>query len=194
MKKIKIIGAGSIGNHFANAAKKLKLMVDVFDKDPKALIRMKNLIYPERYGKWDDSINILEVNNKNFYDLIIIGTPPDTHLEIAMNELKTEPKAMLIEKPLTTPIFKNYKSFFARVNESNTRFFCGYDHVLGEAAQKIGEIYKKYSFGKLITIDVEFREHWQGIFDAHSWLDGPKDTYLGFTSRGGGAIGEHYNG
>ena len=69
MKKIKIIGAGSIGNHFANAAKKLKLMVDVFDKDPKALIRMKNLIYPERYGKWDDSINILEVNNKNFYDL-----------------------------------------------------------------------------------------------------------------------------
>jgi predicted dehydrogenase len=35
------------------------------------------------------------------------------------------------------------------------------------------------------------REHWGGIFGAHPWLAGPHDTYLGFTSRGGGAIGEH---
>jgi len=45
-----------------------------------------------------------------------------------------------------------------------------------------------------LTIDVEFREHWGGIFDAHHWLDGPSDTYLGYWKRGGGACGEHSHG
>ena len=43
-------------------------------------------------------------------------------------------------------------------------------------------------FGKPLFIDVEFREHWEGIFKAHEWLDGPQDSYLGFSQRGGGAI------
>ena len=30
-----------------------------------------------------------------------------------------------------------------------------------------------------------------GIFAAHPWLDGPHDSYLGFTNRGGGALCEH---
>jgi predicted dehydrogenase len=41
------------------------------------------------------------------------------------------------------------------------------------------------------TLDVEFREHWGGIFAAHPWLSGPSDSYLGFWRRGGGASGEH---
>ena len=40
-------------------------------------------------------------------------------------------------------------------------------------------------------MDVEFRENWSGIFDAHPWLNGPEDSYLGFWKRGGGASGEH---
>src|SRR5205085_9427071 len=39
--------------------------------------------------------------------------------------------------------------------------------------------------------DVEFREHWEGIFKAHPWLRGPEDSYLGYWKRGGGASGEH---
>ena len=42
-----------------------------------------------------------------------------------------------------------------------------------------------------MTLDVSFREHWQGIFKAHPWLDGPGDSYLGYWNRGGGACGEH---
>ena len=38
---------------------------------------------------------------------------------------------------------------------------------------------------------VEFREPGGGIFAAHPWLEGPRDTYLGFGKRGGGASGEH---
>ena len=43
----------------------------------------------------------------------------------------------------------------------------------------------------MITIDVEFRENWKGIFNAHPWLNGPEDGYLGLSEKGGGASGEH---
>ena len=74
--KIKIYGAGSIGNHLANASRVLGWEVDVYDVDPKALYRMKSEIYPNRYGHWDNSIGLFE--NKNLqnkkYDIILIGT------------------------------------------------------------------------------------------------------------------------
>ena len=41
---------------------------------------------------------------------------------------------------------------------------------------------------------MEIKEHWEGIFGAHPWLDGPKDSYLGFYKRGGGACSEHSHG
>ena len=41
IKKLIIFGAGSIGNHYANAAKKLGLDVEVFDTSEAALLRMK---------------------------------------------------------------------------------------------------------------------------------------------------------
>ena len=54
--KAKIFGAGSIGNHLAQAARRVGWDVMVVDPDREALRRMKEDIYPARYGKWDDSI------------------------------------------------------------------------------------------------------------------------------------------
>ena len=45
-KKIKIYGAGSIGNHLANASRAKGWAVDICDIDPVALERTKNMIYP----------------------------------------------------------------------------------------------------------------------------------------------------
>ena len=42
IRNVKIYGAGSIGNHMANAARFLGAGVDVIDVDPLALERMKN--------------------------------------------------------------------------------------------------------------------------------------------------------
>ena len=54
---------------------------------------------------------------------------------------------------------------------------------------------KSEMVGEIETIDVEIREHWGGIFQAHPWLSGPKDSYLGFFERGGGgACAEHSHG
>ena len=59
------------------------------DVDPDAIKRTKEEIYPARYGTWDDEINFIEFPNDNSYefDLIIIGTPPDTHIELALVQL-----------------------------------------------------------------------------------------------------------
>ena len=71
MKKIKIIGAGSIGNHLANAARNLGWDVVVCDIDPEALERMRFDIYPKRYGSWDDKIRLHSVKQAPTGGLIL---------------------------------------------------------------------------------------------------------------------------
>ena len=103
MKKILIFGAGSIGNHLANASRKCNLDVSVVDISPEALKRMKNVVYPSRYKKWDHKIKICnykEIFKSSVnYHLIIVGTPPETHLEL-LNKIrhKLNYQKILIEK------------------------------------------------------------------------------------------------
>ncbi len=83
MTRVKVIGAGSIGNHLAHAARCLGWSVDICDCDPTALQRTKQQIYPARYGAWDEAIRLFMVDAAPIggYDLICVGTPPDTQVE-----------------------------------------------------------------------------------------------------------------
>ncbi len=191
MYNVKIIGAGSIGNHLAHASRSLGWHVTLCDVDQAALDRTQFQIYPTRYGSWDEAITLMLVDDapRGAFDLIIVGTPPDSHLPLALEALKENPKALLIEKPLCSPSLDGAETLKTRVSESNTLAFVGYDHVVGKAAQETSLASKQLQ--SIETIDVEFREHWGGIFAAHPWLKGPQDTYLGFWNRGGGASGEH---
>lgn len=193
MKKVKILGAGSIGNHLSHASRKLEWKVDLCDVDPAALERTKTQIYPTRYGRWDEEIQLYLAHQapQGNYDLIVIGTPPDTHMMLALQALKEKPKALLVEKPLCTPDLKGAEELYRLSKEMKIPVFVGYDHVVGLASEKVKELLGQSILGELQTLDVEFREHWGGIFNAHPWLNGPQDSYLGFWKRGGGASGEH---
>ena len=105
--------------------------------------------------------------------------------------LEESPKAILIEKPICTPALEGANDLLARAKTQGCQLFVGYDHVVGGAAKRFCELVKDGVAGDVETLDVEFREHWGGIFAAHPWLDGPSDSYLGFWRRGGGAAGEH---
>ena len=193
MSRVKIFGAGSIGNHLANAARTLGWDVVVCDVEPAALRRMKEEIYPGRYGRWDDDIRLFlnaDVPVGGF-DLVFIGTPPDIHMPLALQAIAERPKAILIEKPLCGPALEDADLVARRIREVGIAGFVGYDHVVGAASRKVGELLASKAIGDVLTLDVEFREHWAGIFKAHPWLRGPSDTYLGFWRRGGGAAGEH---
>lgn len=191
--KVKIFGAGSIGNHLSNAARQLGWSVDLVDPDPVALQRTRTDIYPSRYGAWDDAIRLFapDAAPSGGYDLICIGTPPDSHMPLARAAVAERPKAVLVEKPLCGPGLAGAQELADEAAEAEVAVFVGYDHVVGRAARIVADLLASAAIGPVTTIDVEFREHWGGIFAAHPWLSGPWDSYLGFTERGGGASGEH---
>ncbi len=193
MTRVKILGAGSVGNHLSHAARSLGWTVDLCDIDEAALARSKHEIYPGRYGEWDPEIRLLRADEVPVggYDYIFIGTPPDTHIALALSAVREDPRAVLIEKPLCTPDLDGAQELYELAGESGVEVFTGYDHVVGKASEKVGELVSNGGLGPVETLDVEFRERWGGIFAAHPWLDGPGDSYLGFWKRGGGASGEH---
>ena len=106
MYKVKIFGAGSIGNHLAHACRNKGWDVLICDPDAPALKRTQDEIYPLRYGAWDPGIRLCvnkDCPDEN-YDLTIIGTPPEHHLPVAADVMKKQQtRAILIEKPLCTP-------------------------------------------------------------------------------------------
>lgn len=193
MTRVKIYGAGSIGNHLAHASRTLGWEVSVSDVSPDALTRMRTEIYPARYGAWDNTIQLTTVDQapRGGFDYILIGTPPEHHLSLALSALEERARAVLIEKPVCPPSLLHARELLRRSADSATRCYVGYDHVVGAAACRVVELLKEGAIGELLTMDVEFREHWGGIFAAHPWLSGPADSYLGFWERGGGASGEH---
>ena len=193
MYRVKIHGAGSIGNHLGHAARSLGWHVDICDIDPAVLARTRDEIYPARYGAWDPEIGLFASDEapRGGYDLICIGTPPDSHLSVAATALREAPRAILVEKPLCPPDLDGAQELAETLAETGIRGFVGYDHVVGDAACQADDLLRAKAFGAVETLDVEFREHWGGIFAAHPWLDGPRDSYLGYWRRGGGALGEH---
>lgn len=190
-KKILIFGAGSIGNHMANANLKLKNNVSITDIAPKSLSRMKSSIFPSRYGKWNNSIKLINyqnVFNKGDFDLIIIGTPPKTHLKLIKKiyENNIRYKRLLIEKPLNS--YTENNSFIKKLNKNN--IFVGYNHsVSSSISYFIDEIKKEKKYLKNIFIN--WKEGFEGILKAHKWLKDEYSSYLGYSIDGGGAIQEH---
>ena len=136
MKKVLIFGSGSIGNHMTFACRKIGLEVFITDINSNALNRMRHKIYPKRYKKWDKKIKILNYkdvfNFKKFFDLIIIGTPPETHLNLYFScKKKLNYKKILIEKPIAN--FSN--KYLNKLNHAikNELVFCGYNHSISKS-------------------------------------------------------------
>lgn len=194
MYKVKIVGAGSIGNHLAYGCSLKGWNVTICDLDPAALERTRNDIYPSRYGAWDENIRLAapEAVAAEDFDLVIVGTPPDTHMTIAIKIMKTRPpKVLLIEKPVCTPELENARELVALQEKSGCFIAVGYNHILTPHSRRAAELLAGGLVGQPLTISARFREFWGGIFNAHPWLSGPLDSYLGFVARGGGAGGEH---
>lgn len=194
MYSIRVIGAGSIGNHLAHAARVRGWAVTLTDQDPAALERARTSIYPDRYGSWDDEI-VLADSAATFAepaDVVFIGTPPDSHVPLALATLNAmTPRIVLIEKPLAGPDRAGCQDLLQAATAKGVTCLVGYNHCLGQNTRAAEEVLRSGACGEILTISTRTREHWQGIFQAHPWLPGPSASYLGFSARGGGATGEH---
>ena len=197
MHSIRILGAGSIGNHLANAARSFGWRVTLTDIDPAALERTRTSIYPQRYGTWDEEIVLKDSRAamNEPADVVFIGTPPDSHIALANAVLdQVTPNVLLLEKPLAGPDLAGCAELLARVKAKGVFGAVGYNHTLGQNTVLADGLLKAGEIGSVSTISARTREHWGGIFKAHPWLSGPSDSYLGFAARGGGATGEHSHG
>jgi len=195
--KILIYGAGSIGNHYANGFIDRDHDVNVTDISDVALERMKNDIYPQRYGDWNDKINLISIDNvrgKKF-DLVFIGTPPVNHMELSLKAIdEHNPKIIHIEKPISTPDLSGVKLLYQKANDKKIVLLNGYNHNLTQNVIKAKELIDNYNFGKPLIMNSNVNEHWGGIFEAHPWIKNLKDTYLSNFKLGGGAMSEHSHG
>ena len=159
-------GNGSIGNHLAYSFIHFKNTVEVVDVDNSSLARMKNDIYPSRYKKWNSRIKLTLFKNDNNFnnDYYVIGTPPNTRIEILKKILlsKDKPKGILIEKPITTFDKKNINeiSYLIRQLENKKIFvFCGYNHSISEAFNRFIKIVNVNKSKKnLLSIESNWNE------------------------------------
>lgn len=200
-KKIKIYGAGSIGNHLAYSSLFLKNSVEVVDKDPLALRRMKYEIYPSRYKRWNNKIKLTELKyDNNFsHDYYFIGTPPDTRIKLLKKILKYnhKPKAILIEKPISVAKSKNIKDLKKVLNKlisKKIKIYCGYNHSVSKSFTYFLNEISKRKKDKILSIESNWNETTDGILSAHSWLKNIYASYLGSYIHGGGSIHEHSHG
>ena len=126
--RVKVIGAGSIGNHLAHGCRSRGWDVTIVDLSTEALERTRDVIYPSRYGAWDDAIILArpeDVEGQNF-DVVIVGTPPATHLAVATDEISNaKHRLLLIEKPLAHPDSEALRAFVNIVNASPQKFLWG---------------------------------------------------------------------
>jgi hypothetical protein len=165
--RVKIVGAGSAGMHHAHAARQLGWGVRVYDNDPAAIDRLPE-IYTSRYGE------TFEQGVAGPYDLAIIATPPESHIELALKE----DVPLLIEKPLCAP---------HQVEEA--------EKLLGRQPTYVGYLHCLYEFPETVDeLHVQWRENWSYVLAAHPWLKSENDSYLGSWERGGGAAWEHSHG
>ena len=192
--KIKIIGAGSAGNHMAHALTSIKNVKKIYltDISNKALVRSKDEIYIKRYKKWNNKIKLdteqHNLKNENFFDAIVVSSPPEFHRK-NVNENINKSNIFLIEKPLCAPNLKDI-NYFKRVSKKykNKIFMTGYNHRLFPSTKFLIELLKTEN---IKYCKVSFKENIGGFLNAHTWMNSINESYLSKTKYGGGSLCEH---
>lgn len=191
--KVKIIGSGSAGNHIGYAFKNFSKSITMTDKDLKSLKNSKKEIYLKRYKVWNKNITQkIENNDNDNYDLIIISSPPKTHLKLISKNIMNS-NFFLIEKPICEPDINTLRRFEKIISKYKSKvFLCGYNHRLFPSTQKVLKILEKEKLKKHIKkIEVNFKENTSGFLNAHKWFKSLADSYLSKTKDGGGSLSEH---
>lgn len=196
MKRVLVVGAGSIGAHHSRAWLDAGASVTVFDIQPEALARLDTQIFPSRYGISLTAAGgklSADSNSHEEFDLAVIGTPPDSHLE-ALRVWGPKTSNIYLEKPLVPPTSFHLENLEEFLEKFKGRVFCGYNHRLSPAYLQLIRRLRNHSLDSHFSVNTFWKEDWSGVLKAHPWLPSTKASYLGYTLRGGGALSEHSHG
>ena len=192
-----------MGIHYARAWSKTGAHISVFDLSNAAIHRFPQ-IWRERYGtRVPDCVEIKLLEKFSVpeleFDLVVIGTPPPSHGELARLSLDSgASKFVAIQKPVCTPESEDLAKLI-RIEEDaaalGITLISGYNHRYSPSFQQfLSFVGAKNDNESHVSVEVNWLESWDGILRAHPWLKSPSDSYLGHSRLGGGALFEHSHG
>jgi len=194
--RVKIHGASLTGCFIASASRSLGWDVVLCEASEEEQKRVQKDIFPNRFGKWDPAIQLVvpEKAPRGGFDFIVITAAPDRRLEQAMEALEEKPLGIMLDKPACPPSMELAHELSVAAKERGVQVFCAYDQVVSRAAEMLQEIVGGRQIGDMLSLDIEYREHWEAFFKAHPWIPGPQQHPIGSWEAGGGAGGEQSQG
>lgn len=174
--KFLVLGCGSIGSrHISNIQKILPTSeIDVYD--PQKELRKK--ISKKFHTKELEQIS----QNKSTYDLVLICTPPISHISLAISFLKNGSN-VFIEKPLSSN-FIGITKLRNTIKKNNSLVFTGYNFRFNEGLNYIKELVSKNKLGRVLHASAyfgQFLPEWRPNQDY-------KKNYSFIKNLGGGII------
>jgi len=173
--KILILGYGSIGQRHIENLQNMSNnhLIEVFDKDQSKLenLKMKNIV-----------IATEESVDSTTYDCVIICTPPNTHVNLAIRALKANSN-VFIEKPLSNNLEK-FDELIKIKNEKDLLVFVGYSFRFNKGLNYIKNLISTKEFGKSLHASAYFGQYlpdWRPNQDF-------KESYTLKKEMGGGII------
>lgn len=192
-----------MGIHYARAWSKAGANVCVYDLSDSAIHRFP-LIWAERYGgPVPESVEIRSLDKFSGsdleFDLVVIGTPPPSHGELARLSLDSRVSEFVaIQKPVCTPQVDDLSNMIyieEQASALGVTLISGYNHRYSPSFREfLSFVGGKKDAASQRSIEVNWLESWDGILLAHPWLKSPSDSYLGHSRLGGGALFEHSHG
>ncbi|MEM6884972.1 MAG: Gfo/Idh/MocA family oxidoreductase [Verrucomicrobiota bacterium] len=178
MKKILIIGCGSIGKrHLSNFVEVGGCEIVGADSREDRLQEIK-----DQYGVEKTYTDYLEALKNESIDGVVVACPPHIHVKVC-NDALDHGCHLFVEKPLAHDL-EGVQELADRCKELNKVGFVAYCHRFIPYSQKFKEIIESGQIGKPVTIRMEWGSY---LPDWHPWED-YRTFYMAKKEQGGGAL------
>lgn len=172
MKTVAVVGLGSIGVRHATNLADLGCHVIGYDTSPERHQMLDRIDGAVAVGKFDEALNAA--------DAVVVATPADSHIEIALATLRRG-RNVFIEKPLSTDLAGTEALEEAA---SHRVAQVGYNLRFLPALKKAAALIADDAIGSILTGQIEFG------YDLRKWnpTRDYRSTYSATSARGGGIL------
>ncbi|NUN47774.1 MAG: hypothetical protein HUU15_02965 [Candidatus Brocadiae bacterium] len=191
--RCKVLGAGLSGCALTAAARALGWDVVMADASEEALKRAQKEIFPNRHGRWDTAVQteVSAAGPRGGFDVILVAVEPALAVAAGIEALGEKPKALVLGSPPCPPSLERADELAKAAAAAGIPGYCMFEHPVSRGVELLQEMVSARQIGEVQSIEVEWRDHWDGILKGMPWHSRVSDAVLGNWERGGGAAGEH---
>lgn len=168
--KILLIGLGSIGKRHLNN------ILELGYTDISVVTRSG--ILPNEYKQLQVFENVHHAFENTFFDAAIICTPTALHLDALIPAIQKGVKNIYLEKPISHSLEK-MNEVISLANSNNTRIIVGYDLHFDLGLQKVHDLIKNNTVGKVLTVNAQVGQYlpdWRPHEDYSNGMSAKKET------------------